>query len=744
MKRFALGLALLVTSSAAAESQEAAQAASATQRRTLAALRIGAEERITLDGVLDEAAWTRAVPATNFIQQDPDNGKPATEQTEVSVLFNKDSLYLGVICHDSEPDKWIGFQRRRDEFLSADDRFMWNIDTYNNQQSGYFFEMNPSGLMGDALRGANFQNRQWDGIWNAKVRHSEVGWIIEIEIPFRTLNFDPEAEAWGINFQRTVRRKNEESLWMGWLRNQGLNRLSNAGLLTGLTDIEVGHGLDLKPYVVATSESFPGRGDSGIQNDANAGIDLFFSPVPKVRTNLTINTDFAQTEVDQRLTNLTRFPQFFPEKRDFFLDGSTFFDFQSTAQGGNSLMPFFSRRIGLDENGNPQKIDVGGKLAGQFGSNDIGALYVRTGVDDHTNLDGSTRNIPGEDFAVIRAKHRMFRQSYVGMMYTGRNTRGVETGTVNTLGADFILATSSFMGSEQLSLGGFFVNTSSPAATGKTNAFGVAIEYPNDPWSSSFFYREIQENYNAAAGFTPRRGFRRLAPALQYTKRPRGHKWIRSVQFGADGNFIIDGRDNLGTLNRDFGITVFNVAAHTGDGFSFNINPSYEKLESAFTISPGITLSKGSDYTYTRYQFSLSTAQRRMVAFGPTVEMGGFYNGTRRRLAMNLNFRLRPGVIIYTSAEWNSVHLDQGSFSTRLYRVVPELQFSPWIAWVNNIQYDTQSHLLGWQSRFRWILRPGNDFYLVYTHNWLDDPLQNRIYTLDRRAATKFLYTQRF
>ena len=201
-------------------------------------------------------------PAAGFVQQDPKNGEPATEQTEVRIMYSNESFYMGVTCFDSDPNGWIGYQRRRDEFLQSDDRFMWNIDTFNNEQSSYFFEMNPSGLMGDALRGTGFNNRQWDGIWNAKVVRSEIGWTIEIEIPFRTLNFDPNAEGWGINFQRTVRRKNEESVWTGWLRNQGLNRLSNAGLLTGLGGIDPGLGLDIKPYLVGFSESFPGRGDA--------------------------------------------------------------------------------------------------------------------------------------------------------------------------------------------------------------------------------------------------------------------------------------------------------------------------------------------------------------------------------------------------------------------------------------------------------------------------------------------------
>ena len=199
------------------------------------------EERIELDGRLDEGPWKRAVPAAGFIQAGS-RQRETRDRADRSAnhLQRQRPCIMGVTCFDSEPEKWLGYQRRRDEFLQADDRFMWNIDTFNNQQSGYFFEMNPSGLMGDALRGAGFNNRQWDGIWNAKVRRSEIGWTLEIEIPFRTLNFDPNADAWGINFQRTVRRKNEESIWTGWLRNQGLNRLSNAGLLTGLGGIDPG------------------------------------------------------------------------------------------------------------------------------------------------------------------------------------------------------------------------------------------------------------------------------------------------------------------------------------------------------------------------------------------------------------------------------------------------------------------------------------------------------------------------
>ncbi len=412
-------------------------------RRTIQAARLQDTERITVDGRLDEEVWQRAVPAAEFIQIDPANGTPATEPTEVRIVFTKDAIYMGVTCYDSEPDKWLGYQRRRDEFLPADDRFMWTIDTFLDERSGYFFEMNPSGLMADSLFGINGDNRAWDGIWDARVRHSEIGWTIEIEIPFRTLNFDPNNDMWGFNFQRTVRRKNEDSIWMGWPRNQGLRRMTNAGHVTGITDVTQGLGLDVKPYGLLTSESFGALNGGSSQQKANAGLDLFYNPTPGVRANLTINTDFAQTEVDQRQVNLTRFSLFFPERRDFFLDGATFFDFASDSAGGPQIQPFFSRRIGLSADATPQKIDFGTKFTGQMGGQDVGFLQVRTGADDG-------QFIP-EDFLVARVKRRVLQQSYFGAIYTRRDARtGDRIDASHTVGVDARLATSQFRGNQNL------------------------------------------------------------------------------------------------------------------------------------------------------------------------------------------------------------------------------------------------------------------------------------------------------
>jgi len=299
-------LAFLITATLDASAQQTVSAR-ANERRSLPAMRLAAEERVVLDGRLDEAFWERATAAGDFVQIDPDNGKPATERTEVRIAFDADAIYMGVTCFDSEPDRWIAYQRRRDEFLGSDDKFRWTIDTFLDARSGYFFEMNPLGSMADALLGVNGQNRQWDGIWEGRAHRSEVGWMLEIRIPFRTLNFNPNNDSWGVNFERTVQRKSETSIWMGWARNQGLQRMTNAGLVTGISNVTQGHGLDIKPYGVFTSEASPGRGQRSMDGNASAGVDLFYNPTPLVRTNLTVNTDFAQTEVDQRQVNLTRF-----------------------------------------------------------------------------------------------------------------------------------------------------------------------------------------------------------------------------------------------------------------------------------------------------------------------------------------------------------------------------------------------------------------------------------------------------
>ena len=725
LSTLAIAVACLLPVSVGAQPQS-------SPRRSVSATRLLESQVITLDGRLDEEFWKTVPPAADFIQVDPANGRPATEPTEVRVAFSQDKLYLGVICYDSEPDKWLGYQRRRDEFLQSDDRFMWTIDTFLDARSGYFFEMNPSGLMGDSLMGGGIDNRQWDGIWNARVDRNALGWSIEIEIPFRSLNFDPNSDQWGINFQRTVRRKNEDSIWMGWARNQGLRRMTNAGLLTGIQDVSQGHGLDVKPYALATGESSPGRGNRNVATDAEAGVDVFYNPTPGLRSVLTVNTDFAQTEVDQRQVNLTRYSLFFPEKRDFFLDGAPYFAFGNALSGDLIVNPFFSRRIGLTPAGTPQTINYGAKLTGQMGRQDVGFLQVRTG-DDVGAIS--------EAFTVGRVRRRFLSQSSFGGIYTRRDPNGDSFETRHTMGADIRLATSNFMGSQNLEGNAYYLHTTSPIGPGG-DSFGVSAALPNDLWNIQMSAREVDEAFNPAVGFVTRRGYRRYQPSVEYGPRPRNSTLVRRYAFSTAVDVQTDMVNDL--LYRAVDLKVFDVNFHSQDAFSATVSDRYERLDEPFAISPGITLPEGAEYTTNNLALRASTANRRVIAVSATIETGGFYSGTRQGAAISLTLRARPGLIVYASTELNDVDLPEGAFTTRLYRLVGEAQFSPWIALVNNFQYDSVSTVLGWQSRFRWIVRPGSDIYVVYTHNWLDDPALSRLTTLDRRIASKVLYTHRF
>ena len=751
-------LCLCASTAAAQQTSVAAQPAANQQnaqgnqgadnggRRRMTALRLNDGESITLDGHLDEPFWTRVIPAGDFVQRDPVNGQPATEPTEVRIAYDREALYLGVTCYDSEPDKWLGYQRRRDQGLNSDDGFAWTIDTFLDGRTGYYFEMNPSGLMSDSYMGINSDNREWDGIWDARALRSEIGWTLEIKIPFRTLTFNPNSDTWGINFQRTVRRKNEESLWMGWVRNQGVRRMNNAGLITGIHDVSQGHGLDIKPYGLVTSQASPGRGSSAMIGDATGGLDLFYSPTPQLRTVFTVNTDFAQTEVDQREVNLTRFSLFFPERRDFFLDGATFLDFGSDTQrrgqggfyfGGNpttddQVIPFFSRRIGLSADATPQKIDFGTKVTGQMGAQDVGILHVRTGQDD---------GYDSEDFTVARVKRRIFAQSYIGALYTRRDPRTVTGEERHTAGVDFSLATSRFRGSQNLEMIGWFLHATRPGISRGNSAFGAVVDYPNDRWVAKFETTEVQDNFDPSVGFVRRLSYRRYAPQIGFQPRP-ANSFVRQFRFGLTVDTMTDLHNDV--LTRDIDLSLFGFNTHQQDNLFISAIRRHERLDAPFEISPGIILPTGATYDTNRFRIVAQSANRRKVAVNGRMEVGDFYSGTRTERQLNLSLRLRPGVFLFLNGQWNNVKLVEGTFRTRLYRLISETQFTPFIAVVNNIQYDSQSAVIGWQSRFRWIVTPGNDVYVVYMQNWLDDPLLNRFATLDKRAASKILYTYRF
>ena len=731
----------------------AAESAAQTPRPEVRAYRLAEGETIALDGLLDEAVWQKAMPAANFLQRDPDNGEAATEKTEVRVIFDRDRLILGVTCFDSEPDRLLGNQMQRDQSFEADDRFMFAIDPFFDGRTGYFFEINPSGAMGDGLisgpTGGNFggfggeMEKSWDGIWLARVTRTATGWAAEVEIPFKTVNFNPDTDTWGANFQRTVRRKNEESLWTGWLRDEGLTRMSNAGRIGGISGISQGIGLDLKPYLLGAATAAPGRNAPATTGDWDIGLDGFYNVTPALKLNFSVNTDFAETEVDERRTNLTRFPLFFEEKREFFLDGANFFEFP-----GGDESPFFSRRIGLNA-GEPQPIVYGTKLIGQVGQYDVAFLQVRTSEEDLT-IDEEPLLLRGEDFTVGRLKRRLGSQSSVGMIYTRRATHESIVDARHTAGADVTIATPDFVGGSTLDSGAWYVYTSKPdflnddgerPPDGNSYSYGWDASVSRDPYSAEISFREVQPAYDAAVGFTPRRNYRNWNPEINWSPRFENHRWIRGIQLRADGDINTDLRNHV--IDRNLSVTPMELEFHSGDSIEMQLFKQTENLDEDFEISDGVILPIGSSFDWLRYQIGADTAEHRIVSGRFEYSFGDFWNGERKELSLDLTLRPRPGLFVHASAEFNDVDLPQGSFTTKLYRLDARTQFSPWISLSHNLQYDTESSELGWQLRFRWIQKPGDDIFFIWTQNWREE-IGTRFASLDRRGVAKIVRTIRF
>lgn len=737
--------ALVPPAGAAAQTTEDA-------RPTLQAVRLLDTESLRLDGRLDDPAWQRALPSSDFRQQDPVEGGEPTERTEVRVLYDDRNLYIGVMLYDSEPDGVIGHQRRRDAGLGTDDRFMWILDTFMDGRTGYFFEINPAGLMGDGLLGGSF-NKSWDGIWEARVARGDWGWSAEIRIPFSTLNFDPTLDTWGINFQRTIRRRNEEILWSGWRRNQGLFRVVHAGRLTGLEGLSQGTGIEVRPYTVGNWTRSPGQ-DPASSRTGDVGFDVSYNLTPSLRAALTVNTDFAEVEVDQRRVNLTRFPLRFEERRDFFLEGSGVYAF-ATSSGPS---PYFSRRIGLVD-GEPVPIRYGARLGGQAGRFELGFQHLRTGAG---------AGLGEEDFTVARVKSSILEQSTVGAIYTRRASApppplpGADPGEPqptappdrHTVGWDLDLFTSRFLGNRNLQFEAFTVLHTDPVGDGSTTLWdrstrGIRLNFPNDVWRVHASLREFGDAYDPAVGFVARRGFRRFQPTIGWHPRPASLTGVRQLSWVFFWEYLtrLDGR--LETRREQF--TLPEIAFESGDNLSLEITRGYEWLERPFRIRPDIEVPAGS-YLNWEWELSGRTAGRRALSASASIGRGGFWSGTRSEGDVSVTLRPSPGWAFTGTYERNEVQLPQGDFTTNLGRLSAAWDVSPWASINSNVQYDDVTRVVGLFARARWILRPGNDLFLVYTHNWREEELiptpdgrtERRFETLSRGGAAKLTYAIRF
>ncbi|MEC7799627.1 MAG: carbohydrate binding family 9 domain-containing protein [Candidatus Neomarinimicrobiota bacterium] len=697
------------------------------------------ENKIEIDGLLNEPEWKMVLPAKDFIQRDPIQGSPATEKTEVYVIHDKENLYIGAILFDSNPDGILAYQKRRDQSLRTDDRFMWILDTFLDGRTGYFFEVNPAGLLGDGLiiGGDSYWgiNKDWNGIWDARVVVIPEGWSVEVVIPFRTLNFDPNLDTWGINFQRTVRRKNEDMKWEGFERNKKITQPIHAGYLKGLKNLTQGNGLEFKPYFSLKNQEMNMVKD----NFNDIGFDVSINITSGLKASLTYNTDFAEAEVDQRRVNLTRFPLRYAEKRGFFLEGAGVYSFSPR----NDVTPFFSRRIGLSD-GEQIPINYGGRLSGQIGNYEIGVIQAQT---------NSKGDIAGENFTVARVKRAFFKQSYFGLVYTDRSSRTMEPDSneldQSLFGADLELKTSEFMGDKNLQFQTFFVHHTAPysepeLSISDLSVRGFRITYPNDIFRSHVSYREFGNNYNPAVGFGRRNGFKRIQPSFSYHPRPERYDFIRQVEFGIQYEFMTDLENKM--LKKQTTITPFNIRFESQDQLSAKIVSLIEYLDKPFTIYEDITIPI-EEYSSEELQVKFETSEKRMLSTEFEYQTGDFWNGQKQTIKTQISVKPFSGFNIQTEYEKNTVKLSGKSFNTELYNFELGIYPTPRTAIFSNLQYDNVSDALGLFAKLQHTIRPGSDFYLVYTHNWIslsDQIFDFDLMTVSKVSSLKINYSLRF
>ena len=706
--------------------------------RTAAVTATGDE--IVVDGALDEAAWRQAPTIGNLVQRIPVAGAPPTERTEVKLLHDADNLYVGVMCYDSEPDRILASQMARDASLNSDDRISILFDTFRDQSNAFYFSTNPNGALVDGLVFANGETTQdWDAIWIVKTQKTEQGWSAEFAIPFKSLSFPAGSDVWGFNFSRIVQRTLEETRWTGARFQTQFFQVSEAGEITNLQGMEQGVGLDVRPFVAQRWIHTAADGNDVLRG--KPGLDLFYNVTPSLRLSTTVNTDFGETEVDNRQINLTRFSIFFPEKRAFFLQDAGVFNFATTGvdqpggvpDPGAEIFPFFSRRIGII-GGLEVPIDYGVKLTGKAGRTEVGVLNVRT-------RDGA--GVEDADMFVGRVRQNFWEQSYVGALVTAGDPERPQS--ANTLGADMRLATSNFLGGNRnMVVNAWGLKSNNEGVEDKNGAFGFAAHYPNDRFAGQIQWREIQENFDPAMGFVQRSNVRMLRLGGSFNPRPSRRTGIQ--QMFHDVFYTRFTRlDNKLVETSKFHITIADWHFNSGDSMHglFDMSPTYERLFEPFEISPGVVLPAG-EYRFTPIGFNFVSAQKRPLQGNLGMSFGNFWSGTAKTVTAGLRYQLPPKFTISLSTNQTFARLPQGNFVARIVTSQINYNVSPFLSFANLIQYDNRSGNLGLQSRVRWTLDPGNDLFFIFGQGWVQDITGGYDFRQqETRLATKIQYTFR-
>ena len=679
------------------------------EEKTLRALRISGPIRV--DGRLDEPEWTQADLISDFVQQEPRVGEPITERTEVRVLIDDDALYFGIWCFDREPSKIIARELRRDQprNMAPEDQFDIVLDTFHDHRNAYHFGINPLGTQYDAVLTDEGQdvNVEWDERWWAETTRTTDGWRAEIKIPLRALRSRLGNDTFGINFKRFIRRKNETAFWTGWNRDFNFLQVSQAGQLSGMERARTGLKLRVKPYILggATDPTPGGKPTYDALHDV--GIEtLKVSLTPGLTAELTANTDFAQAEVDDAVVNLTRFPLFFPEKREFFLERAGIFEFGLGGRRGGdterNLQMFFSRRIGLTPDRRPVPILGGAKVTGRAAGFDIGFLNVQT---DSYAAPGSTAEISGSNYTVFRAKRNVLARSNVGMFLSNRQSSNGDYNRVAGADANFTVF-------RNTDIQGFIGRSITPGRDGNDLVGRVKYNWLTDLYEVFVEHLYIGPEFQHDVGFVRRSGIQRTDMTGVWEPRP-GRFNIRNFVFRGQIVYLTDIHRSLLTRERIFATT---TRFQNDDVVRTSVTSTFDRVEARFEISPGVFVPAG-DYRFVDTWAEGEGGGKRPLLGKVRVGGGDFYGGQRKYVRFTPSWRPSPMLSFETAYEINDVDLPQGSFTSHVVNARMNLNLSNRWLTTTLAQHDSSARRDQIYLRLNYIYRPGDDVFIVFNQS---------------------------
>ena len=707
-------LTALLLNVSSALAQEIVVGRDAEGRLSVRATRYDGE--VNIDGNLDEAVYRELTPISDFIQQIPDEGAPASERTEAWVFFDDDNLYVAARNYESVPEvDWVANEMRRDTFqLRTNDSFSVMLDTYLDRRNGAAFLVTPIGGFsdfaisneGDRGRGVNFD---WNIVWDSRVGRFDGGWTVEMEIPFRSLRYEPGSEqTWGIQFRRIIRRLSEASYLtelpisaaLGNSLVAGMWRISEAGTLNELEVPPRNFNLEIKPYGLGTvtTNRLAAPPISNLSKE-ELGVDVKFGITNNLTADFTYNTDFAQVEVDERQVNLTRFNLFFPEKREFFLEGEGNFDFSQPRSLDVPAM-FFSRRIGL-EKGQIVPIEAGARVTGKIGDFDIGALNIGTDAVNSVNIEAN-------DFSVLRIKRDVLSRSTVGMLFTERSESLIGEGSNQLYGID-----GSFDFLDDFSIDTYVAKTDSPDLKGEDKSYMANFDYNGDRYGITSGYLVVEDNFNPEIGFKRRDNFKQYSGSARFSPRPASIESIRRFILQANTkSYWSASTDKLET--RQHGLS-FTTEFESSDQFTVSVSDDFEMLTRPFNIANGVTLQPGK-YDFTSYQTSYRLGTQRKVSGALSLRIGDFWSGENTSIGISSGrIELSPQLSLEPSYSINRVELPEGDFRTELGRLRITYTLSPRMYVGGLVQYNSSQSSLSTNFRFRWEWAPGSELFVVYS-----------------------------